>query len=68
MKLLESSCWKLRRTMTASGEANMEISDAMLTAPTNRCRTGWSKKARLVCAMSANTQTTSTRSPVIFSC
>lgn len=54
--------------MTASGEANMETRDAMLTLPTNSCRTGWSNKAMLACAMSANATTTSTRSPVILSC
>jgi hypothetical protein len=57
-----------QHTMTASGEANMETRDAMLTLPTNSCRTGWSNKAMLACAMSANAKTTSTRSPVILSC
>jgi len=54
--------------MTASGEANMETRDAMLTLPTNSCRTGWSNKAMLACAMSANAKTTRNRSPVILSC
>ena len=54
--------------MTASGEANMEIRDAMLTQPTNSCRAGCSKKAMLACAMTANTKASSTRSPTIFSC
>ena len=60
--------WNSIHTMTASGEANMETRDAMLTLPTNSCRTGWSNKAMLACAMSANAKTTSTRSPVILSC
>lgn len=54
--------------MTASGEANMDIRDAMLTPPMNSCRAGWSRKAMLACATSANTKTSSTRIPMIFSC
>jgi len=54
--------------MTASGEANMEIRDAMLTLPTNSCRAGWSRKAMLACAMTANTKASSARSPTILSC
>jgi hypothetical protein len=46
----------------------METRDAMLTLPTNSCRSGWSKKAMLACAMSANAKTTSTRSPATLSC
>lgn len=60
--------WHTIRTMTASGEANMETRDAMLTLPTNSWRSGWSKKAMLACAMSANAKTTSSRSPATLSC